>query len=102
MRLDGGYALIQFCPFCGRQFPASQRESLHCQPDGAELDEISNLTSIKGIEQLQLVLGEPDEIINGQNARQFRFGRWRTIELIVRVHNDNTLEFLAIPKSVKG
>lgn len=79
----GGYAPIEYCPFCGRQFPPSKRDSLFCEPVEEEIAQIENLTAINDLDELCQRLGKPSEVIESEHVYQYCFANWTSVELIV-------------------
>jgi len=98
-RIDNGYSIICFCPFCGCEFPPGKRAALFMEPDPEELHDAGLMAGMKDIEEVIEALGVPDELIESNGMSQYRFGRrWRTIDLIVKRCEGSQLDFCAVPK----
>ena len=107
--LDGGYGVINNCPWCGKDLPQSNRPGISTDVSETDLSEIGAISAnAKTIDEIVALLGTPSETIELTNAepgeefqrvvKQHSYnGRWSTADLVVLEKANATIEILAVP-----
>lgn len=90
-----GSAVLHYCPWCGGLLPKSKRDTFFTVPTEAdETDVAEKMASIKTVEQMRTVLGEPSLGSSRAWLNQYTYSdTWESLDLVIFEYDDGHLGY---------